>query len=130
MNELNKTFIDTENGTLERRIFTDQDVFQKELETVFTKAWLFVGHESQVPKPGDFFTSRMGKESVILVRDKANQIHVFLNSCRHRGMSQGIQRYLHAHIIVGHSLRMVNCVVCQCRTKFTTMTASKKKIGH
>jgi phenylpropionate dioxygenase-like ring-hydroxylating dioxygenase large terminal subunit len=86
MNELNKTFIDTENGTLERRIFTDQDVFQKELETVFTKAWLFVGHESQVPKPGDFFTSRMGKESVILVRDKANEIHVFLNSCRHRGM--------------------------------------------
>ncbi|TFY99860.1 aromatic ring-hydroxylating oxygenase subunit alpha [Ramlibacter rhizophilus] len=73
-------------GKISREIFSDKDIFQEELEQVFTRAWLFVGHESQVPNPGDFFTSRMGAESVILARDKKRKVHVFLNSCRHRGM--------------------------------------------
>ena len=58
----------------------------EEQERVFARAWLFVGHESQIPNPGDFFVSGMGEESVILCRDRAGEIHVFLNSCRHRGM--------------------------------------------
>lgn len=78
--------VDLENGTISREIFVSDEIYKKELETVFMRAWLFVGHESQIQNPGDFFTSRMGEESVILVRDKANEIHVFLNSCRHRGM--------------------------------------------
>lgn len=78
--------IDMERGTVSREIFVSESVYRQELETLFTRAWLFVGHESQVPNPGDFFTSRMGEESVILVRDKAGELHVFLNSCRHRGM--------------------------------------------
>ena len=47
---------------------------------------MFLGHESQVPKPGDFFSSRMGQEPVVLVRGKDGVIRAFLNSCRHRGM--------------------------------------------
>ncbi|MCC6008485.1 MAG: aromatic ring-hydroxylating dioxygenase subunit alpha, partial [Rhodobacteraceae bacterium] len=79
-------WIDTRHGTISREIFVDETVYRSELENLFTRAWLFVGHESQIPNKGDFFTSRMGEESVILVRDMANEIHVFLNSCRHRGM--------------------------------------------
>ena len=45
-----------------------------------------MGHESQVAKPGDYFVSSMGEEAVILCRGRDGQIHVFLNSCRHRGM--------------------------------------------
>src|SRR5260370_1034565 len=45
-----------------------------------------VGNESQIQNPGDFFVSSMGEESVILCRDRAGKVHVFLNSCRHRGM--------------------------------------------
>jgi phenylpropionate dioxygenase-like ring-hydroxylating dioxygenase large terminal subunit len=78
--------VDTDRGIISRDIFTNHDIYQEELEKVFTRAWLFVGHESLIPNPGDFFTSRMGDEQVILARDKKNEIHVFLNSCRHRGM--------------------------------------------
>jgi len=80
------SMIDSDHGMISREIFSEKAVFDDELEKVFTRAWLFVGHESQIPNPGDYFTSRMGTESVILARDKKQQIHVFLNSCRHRGM--------------------------------------------
>lgn len=78
--------VDADSGIVSRRIFVDPELYRLELERLFTHAWLFVGHESQVPNPGDFFTARMGEESVILTRDHAGEIHVFLNSCRHRGM--------------------------------------------
>ena len=78
--------IDTQRGIISREIFVSPDFHKEELEKLFTRAWLFVGHESQIPKPGDFFVSRMGQESVILCRDSRGAVHVFLNSCRHRGM--------------------------------------------
>ena len=81
-----RDLVDWKRGAISREIFVSDSVYKQELETLFTRAWLFVGHESQIPNPGDFFASRMGEESVILVRDKAGEIHVFLNSCRHRGM--------------------------------------------
>jgi phenylpropionate dioxygenase-like ring-hydroxylating dioxygenase large terminal subunit len=78
--------VDATNGTISRELFVSDEVHRAELEQLFSRAWLFVGHESQIPNPGDFFTSRMGAESVILCRDRASKIHVFLNTCRHRGM--------------------------------------------
>ena len=68
------------------RSSSTSDIYAQEQERVFARAWLHVGHESQIPNPGDFFVSSMGEESVILCRDRAGRIHVFLNSCRHRGM--------------------------------------------
>ena len=78
--------IDVEHGTISREIFVSPDYHRAELDKLFTRAWLFVGHESQIPRPGDFYVSRMGEESVILCRDTQGAVHVFLNSCRHRGM--------------------------------------------
>ena len=78
--------VDADNGIISREIFVNEGIYQQELEQVFARAWLFVGHESQISKPGDFFVSSMGEESVILCRGREGQIHVFLNSCRHRGM--------------------------------------------
>jgi phenylpropionate dioxygenase-like ring-hydroxylating dioxygenase large terminal subunit len=78
--------VDLKAGRISREIFVNDEIYQEELERVFARAWLFVGHESQIPEPGDFFVSGMGEESVILCRDRAGQVHVFLNSCRHRGM--------------------------------------------
>ena len=78
--------VDADRGMISREIFVAADVYAHELKTIFARAWLLVGHESLIPNPGDFYSSRMGEESVILCRDRERKIHVFLNSCRHRGM--------------------------------------------
>lgn len=78
--------VDLKTGAISREIFVNEEIYQQEQEQIFARAWLFVGHESQIPRPGDYFVSCMGEESVILTRDSQQQIHVFLNTCRHRGM--------------------------------------------
>jgi nitrite reductase/ring-hydroxylating ferredoxin subunit len=81
-----KSLVDVERGIVSREVFVNQDVYAEEQEKVFAHTWLFVGHESQVGKPGDYFSSYMGEDPVVLTRDRQGRIHVFLNSCRHRGM--------------------------------------------
>ncbi len=78
--------IDTTNGEINRRIFVSDDIYEEEKEKIFGRAWLYIGHESQVKNKGDYFVTKMGEESVILTRDTEGRIHVFLNSCAHRGM--------------------------------------------
>ncbi len=73
-------------GEIDRRVFSDPDLFQMEMGKIFNKTWLFVGHESQIPQVGDFIQSRMGVDSVIVTRDREGTIRVLLNTCRHRGM--------------------------------------------
>ena len=80
------SLVNLENGEGSREVYVNEDIYAQELEQVFGRAWLFVGHESQVANPGDFVLSLMGEEEVILTRDRKGVIHVFLNTCRHRGM--------------------------------------------
>src|SRR5580700_1936948 len=77
--------VDTRNATISAAIYSHPDVYEQELERVFGRMWLFVGHESQIPNPGDFVRSRMGAEQVIVTRGRDNQVYVLLNSCSHRG---------------------------------------------
>ncbi len=80
-----RELVDHKNGLLNRSIFVDNAIYQQELEQVFGRCWLFVGHESQVPKPNDFTASYMGEDPVLLTRDSKGKLHAFLNMCRHRG---------------------------------------------
>jgi len=77
--------VDEENATASRLIFTDQSIFELEQEKLFAKAWLYIGHESEIPNEGDYVTRQMATDPVILTRGEHGKIHVLLNSCSHRG---------------------------------------------
>jgi phenylpropionate dioxygenase-like ring-hydroxylating dioxygenase large terminal subunit len=84
--KLPEKLIDLERKTVSPQVFADPEVHRLEQERIFTRCWLYVGHESQLPNPGDFIAGFMGEEPVIVCRGPDRQIRVFLNSCRHRGM--------------------------------------------
>lgn len=74
------------------QIFYDNDLFEADLERIFGRMWLCVGHQTRLQKPGDFFTVDIGRESVILTLDKAGERHAFLNVCRHRGTRVSLEK--------------------------------------
>jgi len=77
--------IDVGHGLQKKRIYWDEDLYRLELERVFARSWLFLAHESAIPKPGDFFTTYMGEDAVIVARTQTGEVKAFVNSCTHRG---------------------------------------------
>ncbi len=70
---------------IHRSLYLDADIFALEMERIYCRGWVFVGHESQVPNPGDFFASTIGTQPVLLVRHDDGEVHVIHNRCGHRG---------------------------------------------
>lgn len=68
-----------------RGFYTNPKVFDLEMERIFGRAWLIVGHASQVPNPGDFITTTLCKQPVIMSRDMEGEVHLMFNRCSHRG---------------------------------------------
>ena len=66
-------------------LYTDPKIFTDELEKIFYHGWVFIGHDSEVPQPGDFVTRHVGTQPVLMVRGKDNKVSVLLNRCAHRG---------------------------------------------
>lgn len=80
------SLVDADSGLIDRSIYTDHDIYQQEQRRIFATSWLFLAHESQFVKPGDFFTTFMGEDPIIVTLDKSKRIRAYLNSCRHRGV--------------------------------------------
>jgi phenylpropionate dioxygenase-like ring-hydroxylating dioxygenase large terminal subunit len=68
-----------------RSVYADPAIFELEMARIFGRAWLVLGHESQVRKAGDYFTTRMGLEPVVVVRHEDGSVRVLVNRCAHRG---------------------------------------------
>jgi phenylpropionate dioxygenase-like ring-hydroxylating dioxygenase large terminal subunit len=68
-----------------RSVYADPAIFDLEMERIFGRAWLVLGHESQARNPGDYFTTRMGREPVLVVRKTTEELAVLINRCVHRG---------------------------------------------
>lgn len=81
----NDSFVDVKGGFVKREAFTSDDVYRREFDRIFDRSWIFLGHESEIPSPGDYVTRQLGSAPVIVVRTADGGIRSFLNSCRHRG---------------------------------------------
>lgn len=65
-------------------LYNDPDIFKAEMDRIFRRTWVWVAHASEIPNPGDFVTTYVGREPVIVSRDRKGEVHVLLNRCRHR----------------------------------------------
>jgi fatty-acyl-CoA synthase len=65
-------------------LYTDPEVFARELERIWYRTWVYVGHTSEVPEPNDYVRKWVGPQQVIMSRDRAGRIHLLLNRCSHR----------------------------------------------
>jgi hypothetical protein len=83
-----QNLVDSVHGRLNPAIYTDEALYALELERLFGRSWLFLAHESQIPKPGDFFTTCMAEDPNIVARQKDGTVAAFLNQWRHRSASR------------------------------------------
>lgn len=79
--------IDPERGSfrVNQKVFADQTIFEQELQRVFDKCWLYVGHETELPEPNSHLIRTIAGRPLILSRDGKGKMHCFLNICPHRG---------------------------------------------
>src|SRR5262245_45039041 len=74
-----KTFL------LDREVLVSEDVLRREMAQIFGRCWIYVGHSSELKKPGDFRSRKVAGRPVIFCRDQAGAFHCLFNTCRHRG---------------------------------------------
>ena len=68
-----------------RDVYIDPEIYELEMDRVWGKAWIFIGHESQVPSAGDFYSTLLGREPVLMVRQTSGEVRVLHNRCAHKG---------------------------------------------
>jgi benzoate/toluate 1,2-dioxygenase subunit alpha len=78
--------VDRENDfRVHTSAYLEPEIFDMEMRRIFEQTWVYVAHESEIPDPGDFRTSTIGTQPVIVTRSANGAVNVLLNRCRHRG---------------------------------------------
>ena len=70
-------------STIPSSWYTDSRIFELEKETVFSRSWQVAARVDQLSKPGDYVTTEIADEPIVVVRGSDNQIRAFFNACRH-----------------------------------------------
>lgn len=68
-----------------RDIFTNEDLFTLEMKHIFEGNWVYLAHESQIPEINDYYTTWIGRQPVVITRDKTGQLNAVINACAHKG---------------------------------------------
>jgi Rieske 2Fe-2S family protein len=71
--------------SLTREFYSDPDIYERDIERIFLRSWLYAGHQSEIPAPGDWLLFDFAGESVIVARSQEGGVNAMLNVCRHRG---------------------------------------------
>ena len=71
--------------SVHKKVYTDPDIFDLEMERIWNRSWIYVGHDSQVQQPGDYFATSIGRQPVVMTRHKDGRVHVLFNRCSHKG---------------------------------------------
>jgi phenylpropionate dioxygenase-like ring-hydroxylating dioxygenase large terminal subunit len=74
-----------QDGLLPIQVMNDDEVHRRELERIFARAWVFIGHESEIPSRGDYVQRFIGDDPFVLVRGEDGEVRLLFDSCRHRG---------------------------------------------
>ena len=86
MIDLPAVLADVGRGMIPAHIYNDQEIFALERDRLFSRAWVFLAHESEIPSPGDYVVRRVLADSFIVVRDESGAVRVMFNMCLHKGM--------------------------------------------
>ena len=95
-----------------RRAFTDPAILTAERERIFERCWIYAGHESEVPNPGDFRSRRVAGRPIILARGDDGQVRVLLNTCTHRGALVCREQTGSVRIMPGRSTTAASWLAC------------------
>ncbi|MFM0363499.1 Rieske 2Fe-2S domain-containing protein [Paraburkholderia sediminicola] len=78
---------DKQNGVFRcrRDIFTNADLFELEMKHIFESNWVYLAHESQIPDNNDYYTTWIGRQPIVITRDKNGDLHAVINACAHKG---------------------------------------------
>lgn len=71
---------------IHKDLYISEELFQLEMEQLFANTWVYVGHASQIPNKGDYYTTTVGTEAVVMVRHSDDSIKVLYNRCPHKGV--------------------------------------------
>jgi phenylpropionate dioxygenase-like ring-hydroxylating dioxygenase large terminal subunit len=78
-------WVDVQRGLVSRDVFVSDDICRLEMERIFDRTWVFLAHETEILRPGDFVSRSLGRAPVVVVRGDDGTVYALLNSCRHRG---------------------------------------------